>query len=124
MANFPGRQSTKFTEYYTRGGREESPRRSRQFREEHVHREHNQEAHRSKIDIYRRHDPTTWKAIRGVWDGSFKDDDKSGCGIVIRRVVGRKWVTISEIAVLLKVSAAMAVEVVMRAHGCLRSNPV
>ena len=49
MANFPGRQSTKFTEYYTRGGREESTRRSRQFREERLHKEHNQEAHRWEI---------------------------------------------------------------------------
>ena len=31
-----------------------------------------------KIDIYRKNVTKTWKAIRGFWDGSFKDDGKSG----------------------------------------------
>ena len=87
----------------------------------HVYREHDQEADhwakkgaqgRRKIDIYRREDPTTWKAIRGFWDGSFKDNGKSGCGIVITGVDREKCVTISKIAVPLKVRAAMAAEVV------------
>ena len=61
----------------------------------HVYREQNQEADhwadigaqgRRKIDIYRKDDHQTWKAIRGFWDGSFKDDGKSGCGIVIKGV--------------------------------------
>ena len=53
-----------------------------------------------------------WKAITGFWDGSFKDNGRSGCGIVIKGVDREKWVTIGKIAVPLKVSAAMAVEVV------------
>ena len=85
----------------------------------HIHREHNQEADhwadigaqgRRKNDFFRKDVPTTWKAIRGFWDGSFKDDDRSGCGIVIKRVNRQKWV-ISKIAVSLKVGAAMAAEV-------------
>ena len=44
-------------------------------------------------------------------DGSFKDDGKGGCGIVIKGVDRQKWVTISRIAVPLKVGAAMAAEV-------------
>ena len=60
---------------------------------QHVCREHNQEADhwddigaqgRRKIDIYRKNDTTTWEAIRGFCDGSFKDDGKSGCGIVTK----------------------------------------
>ena len=74
--------------------------------------------------IYRKDDPTTWKAIRGFWDGSFKDNGKGGCGIVIKGVDSEKCVTISEIAVPLKVGAAMAAEVgwCMRAHECPRSD--
>ena len=58
----------------------------------HVYKEHDQEAdhwanlgaqRRRKIGIYRRDDPTKWKARRGFWDGSFKDNGRSGCGIVI-----------------------------------------
>ena len=49
----------------------------------HVYREHNQEADhwadigaqgRRKIEIYRKNVPTTWKAIRGFWDGSFRNE--------------------------------------------------
>ena len=86
----------------------------------HVYREQNQEADhwadigahgRRKIDICRKDVPTTWKAIRDIWDGSFKDDGKSVCGIVIKGVDRQKWVTVSKIAVPLKVGAAMAAEV-------------
>ena len=41
-----------------------------------------------------------------------KDDGRSGCGFVIRGVDREKWVTISKIAVPLKVGAAMAEEVI------------
>ena len=84
-------------------------------------REHNQEADhcvdngaqgRSKLDIYKKDAPTTWKAMRGFWDGSFKVDGRSGCGIVIQGVDREKWVTISKIAVPLNVGAAMAPEVI------------
>ena len=87
---------------------------------EHVNREHNQEADHSastgaqgrrNTDIYRKDDPATWKAIRGVWDGCVKDIGKSGCGIVIKGMDREKWVAISKIAVLLKVGASMAAEV-------------
>ena len=85
-----------------------------------VYREHNQEADhwadigaqgRRKIDIFWKNVTTTWKAIRGFWDGSFKDDGKRCCGIVIKGVDRQKWMTISKIAVFLKVGAAMAAEV-------------
>ena len=61
-----------------------------------------------------------------LWDGSFKDDGRSGCGIMIKRVDRQKWLTISKIAVLLIVRSAMAAEVVgcMRAHECPRSDPL
>ena len=86
----------------------------------HVYRDHNQEADhwadigaqgRRKIDAYGKDAPTTWKAIRSFWDGSFKDDGKSGCGIGIKGVDREKWVTISKIAVPFNVGAAMAAEV-------------
>ena len=41
----------------------------------------------------------TWKAISGWWDGSAKNDGRSGCGIVIKGADTGGWVTISEIAV-------------------------
>ena len=52
----------------------------------HVYREHNHEAdHRAnlgaqwrrKIVIDRRDESTVWKAIRGFWHGSFKDNGRS-----------------------------------------------
>ena len=83
----------------------------------HVYREQNQEANhwadtgaqgRRKLDIFWKNVPTTWKAIRGFWNGSFKDNNKSDFKIVIKGVDRQKLVTISKIAVFLKVSAAMA----------------
>ena len=56
--------------------------------------------------------PTSLKAIRGFWDGSLKDDGRSGCGIVIKGVDSEKRVTICKIAVPLKVGAALAAEVI------------
>ena len=45
--------------------------------------------------------------------------------IVVKVVVREKWVTISEIAVLLEASAAMAeILGVMRARKCPRSDPL
>ena len=61
----------------------------------HVYRENNQEADhwanmgtqgRRTIVIDRRDATTSWKAIRGFWDGNFKDNGRSGCGIVIKEV--------------------------------------
>ena len=61
----------------------------------HINREHNQGADhwahigaqgRRKIDIFWKDAPTTWKAICGFWDGRFKDDGRSRCGIVIKGV--------------------------------------
>ena len=86
----------------------------------HVYREHNQESDhwanigaqgRRKIISGKRVDSTTWKAIRGFWNGSFKDNGRSGCGIVIKGVDREKWMTISNIAIPLKVGAAMAAEI-------------
>ena len=60
-----------------------------------VCREHNQEADhlanigaqgQRKIVYDRRNNSETWKAVRGHWDGSFKDNGSSGCGIVIKGV--------------------------------------
>ena len=61
-----------------------------------VYRDHNQEAdhwanigahgRRRKTITDRRDESTVWKAIRGFWDGIFKNDGKSGCGIVIKEV--------------------------------------
>ena len=86
----------------------------------HVNREHNQEADdwanigtqgRRQRVIDRRDATTTWKAIRGFSDGFFKDNGRSGCGILIEEVDRRKWVAITNIAVLLKVGAATAAEI-------------
>ena len=69
----------------------------------HVYREHNQEADhwankgaqgRRKIVIDRRDDFTTWKGLRGFRDGSFKDNGKSVCGIVIEGVDRKKGDTL------------------------------
>ena len=86
----------------------------------HVYREHNQEADQwakigaqgqRKIVLDRRDHSETWKAVRGYWDGSFKDKGKSGCGVV-KGVDRNKWVTISKITLPLKVGTAVAAEVV------------
>ena len=79
---------------------------------------------RRKIDAYI--GKMLLQCERGFWDGSFKDDGKSSCGIVIKEVDRQKWVTISKIAVLLKVGAAMAAEVlgVCVLHECPRSDPL
>ena len=53
----------------------------------------------------------TWKAAKGYWDGSLKDNGKSGCGVVMKVVDRSRWVTISRIAVPLKIGTAMAAEV-------------
>ena len=76
----------------------------------HVYREHNQEADNGanlgaqgqrKIVIDRRDESTVWKAIRCFWNGSFRDNGRSGCGTVIKGVDREKWVTMSKIAGLL-----------------------
>ena len=35
------------------------------------------------------------KAVLGLWDGSSKINDRSGCGVVIKGVDRNKWITIS-----------------------------
>ena len=86
----------------------------------HVFREHNQEADawanigakgQRKIVLDNGDNSATWKAVKGYWDGSFKDNGKIGCGVVIKGVDRRKRVTISRIAVPLKVGTTMAAEV-------------
>ena len=47
-----------------------------------------------------------WKAVKGVWDGSSKNNGKSCCG------VRDKWITITKIAVPLGIGTAMAADVV------------
>ena len=51
------------------------------------------------------------KAIRGNWDGSKNEDGRSGGGIVMKAVNRENWITISNIAVSLKVGTAMAAEI-------------
>ena len=64
-----------------------------------------------KIVMDSRDATTTWKAIRGFWVGSFKNNGRNECGIVIKGVDRQKWVTKSKTAVPLKVGAAMAAEI-------------
>ena len=54
--------------------------------------------------------PETWKAVKGSWDGSFKDKGKSGCGVVIQGIDRGRWVTVTGIAVPSKVCTSMAAE--------------
>ena len=49
----------------------------------------------SKIDDFVKHvyrdrcgNSETWKAEKGHWDGSFKDNGKSGCGVVRGSTLG------------------------------------
>ena len=63
-----------------------------------------------KTVLGRRDNSESWKAVKSYWDGSFKDNGKSGCGVVIG-VDKNKWVTISKIVFPLKAGTAMASEV-------------
>ena len=45
----------------------------------------------------------TWKAVKGFWDSSSKNNGRSGCGVVTCGVDRDGWVTIGKIAVPLKV---------------------
>ena len=58
--------------------------------------------------------------MRGHWDGSFKDNGKSGRGVVVKAVGRERWVTISKIAVPLQVGTAVAAEV---AGVCVLTDP-
>ena len=49
-----------------------------------------------------------WKAITEFWDGSCKGNGRSGCGVIVAGVDRGKSVTISKIALPLKVCTAMA----------------
>ena len=49
--------------------------------------------------------------LQGYWDGSFKDNGKSGGGVVIKGVDRENWMTIRKIAIPLKVGTAMAAEI-------------
>ena len=49
--------------------------------------------------------------MKGFWDGSGRDNGKSGCGVVIKGVDKNRWVTISRIAVPLRVGTAITAEV-------------
>ena len=83
----------------------------------HILREHNKEADhwpnvgaegQRKVVIDKKSNVHTWKAVKGFWDGSYKDNGKSGCGVVIKRADRERWVTISSTAVPLKVGTPMA----------------
>ena len=85
-----------------------------------VYREHKQEADhwanigsqgQRKIVLDTRDNSETWKAVKGCWDGSFQDNGSSGCCVVIKGVDRERWVTISKIAIPLKVGTAMSAEV-------------
>ena len=53
----------------------------------------------------------TWKAKRGYWDGSKKEDGSSGGRIVIRTVKKENSITIRNISIPLKTCTAMAAEI-------------
>ena len=63
-----------------------------------------------KVVSDRKSDADTWKAVEGFWDGSCEDNGKSGCGVVIKGVDRERWLTISRIAIPLKVGTAMVAE--------------
>ena len=86
----------------------------------HIFREHNEADHwanvgaegQRKVVVDRKSNAATWKAVKGFWDGSCKDDGKSGCGVAIKGVDRERWVTISRSAVPLKVGTAMEAEMI------------
>ena len=139
MENLPKEQGTriplgKFKESCTHGGRKgaATPTSNIDNFVKHIFREHKQEADRWAdigaqgrriIDIYRKDASTTLKYVVSGMEAS-KDDGSSGCGIVIKEV--EKLVTISKIAVPLKMGAAIAAEVIrgVRANECPRSDPL
>ena len=51
-----------------------------------------------------------WKTVKGFWDGSCKEDGRSGCGVVLKGVDKDKRVKISKITVPLTECTAMAAE--------------
>ena len=63
-----------------------------------------------KVVIDWKSNAARWKAVKGFGDGSCKDNGESGCGVVIKGVDRERWVTISRIAVPLKVGTAIAAE--------------
>ena len=79
----------------------------------HVFREHNREAdhwasvgaeRQRKIVIDRCNNSETWKAMKGFWHGSSKDNVKSGCGVVIKGLTGTDWWRSVELRFLIKAS--------------------
>ena len=87
----------------------------------HIFREHNQEADhlanlgaegQRKVTVERGNNTENWKAVRGFCDDSTKKDGRSVSGVVIKGMDRDKVITISEIAVPLKTSTAMAAEAV------------
>ena len=64
----------------------------------HIFREHNEADHwanvgaegQRKVVVDRKSNAATWKAVKGFWDGSCKDDGKSGCGVAIKGSRQRK----------------------------------
>ena len=67
--------------------------------------------------LYERIEESMWRAMRWAWDeksnavsDSFKDNGKSGCGVVIKCVDRERWVTRGKIAVPLQAGTAMGAE--------------
>ena len=90
------------------------------FYVKHKFREHNKEADhwanvgvegQRKVVIDKKSNAHTWKAVKGFWDGSCRENGESGCGVLIKVVDRERWVTISKMAVPLKVGTAMAAEI-------------
>ena len=50
-----------------------------------------------KIIVDKSNITETWKAVKVFWDGSAKDNDKSGCGVLIKVVDRDRWVTIKKL---------------------------
>ena len=59
--------------------------------------------------VDRRNNHQKWKAVKGYWHGSFKDNGKGECGVVIKGADRESWVRTSRIAVPLKVISGIAV---------------
>ena len=87
----------------------------------HIFRKHNQEADhlanlgaegQRHIIIDKGSNTERWKAVRAFWDGSSKNNGRSGCGVVIKGVDRNKWITVKNIAVPLGIGLAIAAEVV------------
>ena len=114
-----GKESDVFEELFIHGGRWKLPTQRTKIGDyvKHTFSEHNQEADHlaslgadgtRKITVEESGNHERWKAVREFWDGSNKKDGTCGCGIVIKGVERKKWITIRKIAVPLEVCSGLS----------------